>query len=97
MEKNYVDGKPRHHLPSARNPTFEPGASIFFVVEHSDFIKLTIREVQDIARHRNIVIRNIPQRHFDWGRETLSELGSITQSRDVQGKSGNPLLIAEQG
>jgi hypothetical protein len=49
VEQNYVDGKQRHHLPSARNPTFEPGASIFFVVEHSDFVKLTIWEVQNIS------------------------------------------------
>jgi hypothetical protein len=86
VEANYVGGRPRHHLPSAHNPELEDGASIFFIVDHVQFSKMTAREIQAIARHRNIIVRNVPQRHFEWDHETLSEFGDLSRIRDIQGK-----------
>jgi hypothetical protein len=32
-----------------------------------------------------ILIQNSPQREFDWSLDTLKELGTLDQSRDIQG------------
>jgi hypothetical protein len=85
VESNYIDGRPRHHLPSAWNPILEEGASIFFIVEHAKFVTMSPHQIQEIARHRNIVVKNVPQPAFDWSRETLSEFGGVSQLRDIQG------------
>lgn len=63
----------------------EPDASIFFIVESAAISQMLTPTVQDIIGHRNIVIRNVPQRHFDWSLETLSLVGGLYQSRDIQG------------
>lgn len=85
VESDYVEGKPRHHLPSARNVEYTPGASCFFIVDYNDFQQLPAATVQAILRHRNILIQNVPQPEFDWSLDTLRELGSVDQSRDIQG------------
>lgn len=85
VESHYIDGRPRHHLPSARNVVMESGASIFFIVEFPDFVEMEIQTIQDVFRHRNIVVRNVPQRDFQWCLETLSLVGGLYQSRDIQG------------
>jgi hypothetical protein len=85
VEADYVNGRPRHHLKSARNVEFIPGASCFFIVDYNDFQRLSASTVQDIARHRSILIQNFPQREFNWSLDTLEELGALEQSRDIQG------------
>jgi hypothetical protein len=85
IESDYVDGKPRHHLPSARSVELLPGASSFFIIDHQDFQKLSPHTIQAIHRHRHILIENVPQRDFTWSLETLREVGSIEQPRDIQG------------
>jgi hypothetical protein len=85
VEADYVNGRPRHHLESARNIEFTPGASCFFIIDYNDYQKLSAATVQDIIRHRSILIENCPQREFNWSLETLEELGALDQSRDIQG------------
>jgi hypothetical protein len=89
VESNYFEGKPLHHLPSAQNIALKPGASVFFIVEYTDFITFSTQTIhwQDIAPHRHIVIRNVPQPAFEWLLETLSEIGALDQPREIQGKS----------
>lgn len=58
---------------------------MFFIVEFADFVKLTPQTIQDIYRKRNIVIRNVPQRSFEWSLDTLSEVGALNHPREVQG------------
>ena len=89
VEANYVNGRPRHHQESARNATLQEGASVFFIVEHSELEKMSAQEIQDVSRDRNILVRNAPQRRFEWNEETLSEFGDVTQPREIQGES-NP-------
>jgi hypothetical protein len=84
VEANYVNGRPRHHLDSSRNPSLQDGASIFFIVEHVDFAKMSARQIQDIARFRHIVVRNIAQPTFEWNSETLSEFGDLRLPRAIQ-------------
>jgi len=85
VESHYVDGRPRHHLPSARSLVREPGASMFFIVEFADFVKMSTQTIQDVFRHRNIIVRNFPQRRFEWSLDTLSLVGELYQGRDIQG------------
>jgi hypothetical protein len=87
VESNYFEGKPLHHLPSAHNVTLEPGALVFFIVEYTDFITFSTQTIQDMAWHRHIIIRNVPQPTFEWSLETLSKIGALNQPREIQGKS----------
>jgi hypothetical protein len=82
---NYVNGHPRHHLPTARQKIFQPDSSMFFIVKFDDYISLSGTEVQDIFQNRHIVVTNIPSRRYPWSRNTLAMLGSLTQDRDIHG------------
>jgi hypothetical protein len=85
IERNYVDNCPRHHLPAARNLEFEKGSSIFCVMDFAAFDDLSASEILAIARHRHIVVENVPQKNFSWDRKTLARLGNLTQLRQIQG------------
>lgn len=87
VESHYVNGRPRHHLPEARQTTYTPNSSVFFIVDYCDFMRLKGSEIHRIARDRHIVVTKVPQEDFSWSRETLSELGSLTQFREIQGTS----------
>ena|SRR5215472_2151329 len=82
---NFVNGRPRHHLPSAQSVEFDPNGSMFFIVEYADFIEMPIETIQNIFHHRHIVIDNVPVRNSKWSLENLSTLGSLTQMREIQG------------
>ena len=84
VEKSYVDGRPKHHLESARDLTYKPDSSIFFLVDHADFMKMSSEDIQRIAKDRNIVVQNVPQENFDWSKETLAKLGDLKQLREIQ-------------
>ena len=72
VENNYVQGRPRHHLPAARQITFTPNSSVFFIVDYPDFLKLSARDIHYIARTRHIVVEHVPQADFSWSLDTLS-------------------------
>jgi hypothetical protein len=84
----YIEGRPRHHLPAARDPaptTPSTLKSIFFVVTWQDFMALSDMQIQDIFRVRHIVVTDIPAQEYEWNRKTLTKLGSLKQQREVQG------------
>lgn len=85
IERGYVDGRPRHHLPSAQDTSYTPGCSIFFIIDFIDFLKLSPSLIHQISRDRHIVVRNIPQEDFSWSLNTFSRFGSLTQRREIQG------------
>ena len=85
VEQSYVDGKPKHHLDTARDVNYTPGSSIFFITDHASFMKLSDDEIHRIAKHRHIVVQDIPQEGFDWSRKTLAKLGDLEQLREIQG------------
>jgi hypothetical protein len=60
---------------------------MFFIADYADLAKLTAPQIQEIYCHRNIVVRNAPERQFEWSLETLSELGALKRTREVQGLS----------
>jgi hypothetical protein len=85
IESNYVNGRPRHHLPAAREVQFTPDSSVFFIVDYPDFMKMSARDIHLIARTRQIVVEHVPQEDFTWSRETLMRLGHLTQPREISG------------
>jgi hypothetical protein len=97
VEARYHDGRPLHHLPSARQLQFDRNASAFFVVPYEDYLKLTPSQVQDIFCHRHILVYDVPTEDMEFDRDGLSSMGSLTQSMDVQGQfnilSRSPLSI----
>jgi hypothetical protein len=48
---------------------------------------MSAKTIQDVARDRNIVVRNVPQPTYDWTLQTLSEVGALDLPRDIQGIS----------
>jgi hypothetical protein len=86
VESHYVGGRPRHHLPSARNPELTPGCSVFFIIDFVEFMSMPAPVIHRIARHRHIVVQNVPQDDFSWSRASLSRLGHLSSLREIQGK-----------
>ena len=91
VESNYVNGRPRHHLPAARQVQFTPDSSAFFIIDYPQFMKMSAQDIHLIARARHIVVEHVPQDDFTWSRETLLRMGNLTQPREIQGNY--PLLI----
>jgi hypothetical protein len=85
VEANYVKGKPLHHFPAARSIEYQPGASIFFIIDHLAFEQLSKAVKSDLHRHRNIVVRNCPQRSYVWSPDTLSLVGGYEEDQEIQG------------
>ena len=80
-----MDGKPLHYLDSARSLQYDRKASQFFVTTEEDFAKLKGTEIQEIFRHRHILIPGTAPDDFGFNREGLKALGSLTARRQIQG------------
>lgn len=95
MESRYdQDGRPPHHQPSAREIEYDPEGSKIFVCEYERFLNLSTGVIQDIFRHRHILVVNVPVEepvHFD--ASGLMNLGSLENERQVQGKFIYPLSL----
>jgi hypothetical protein len=59
--------------------------SEFFFTTADAFEKLKGSQIQEIFRHRHIVIPGQPQEEFQFNRRGLSMLGSLTAPREIQG------------
>jgi hypothetical protein len=86
-ERLYQNGTPLHHLDSARSLDYDPQASHFFVTTPEQLEKLTTQEIQEIFRHRHILIPGPPPRDFHFDSQGLATLGSLTAPRQIQGIS----------
>jgi hypothetical protein len=82
----YKNGKPLHHLDSARSTVYSSDSSNFFVTTMEDFQRLTAHEVQEIFRHRHILIPGTPPKNVKFDRAGLSNLSSLTAKREIQGE-----------
>ena len=85
VERNYKDNLPPHHLPEAQKITFSNQCSRIFVTNPKKLHKLTPTQVQDIFRHRHILIVGLESPNSRFDREALSRLGSLTALRCIQG------------
>jgi hypothetical protein len=86
VQSTYVDGLPPHRLPSAREQTYDPQASCVFVVEWNTFKSMAAATIQEIFRHRHILVLNSPVETVEFDREGLESLGSLSSIRSVQGE-----------
>jgi hypothetical protein len=86
VESRYINEVPRHRLPSAREREVQDGQSMIFVVEWKDFNEMEAREIQDIFRHRHILVRNWPEKTLKFDHAGLSMLAPMTKKKSFQGK-----------
>jgi hypothetical protein len=86
VKDGFVDNLPPHLHASARQKEYTPDASSIFVVDFDDFKSMTAKEVQDIFRHRHILVRNSPVETRPFDLESLEMLGSLTAKVSMQGQ-----------
>lgn len=85
-EEHYVNGKPRHCHPDARDPVMKPSSSCFFITTAKEFRQMSTNLVQDIFRNRNILVLDVdPNQDWFFSEECLNRLGPIDQERQMQG------------
>lgn len=97
IESGYVDGRPRHHHPSARDRTFnreEPLVSTIFVVEYTDFILMPAEEVQEIFRHRHILVVNAPLLDEGFSIRTLKRYANVDRLVSIVGSYSHILDVS---
>jgi hypothetical protein len=88
----FRDGLPPHLHPSARSKEYTPGASSIFVVDLEDFRSMTAQEVQEVFRHRHILVRKSPIETTGFNLDALEMLGSLTTKVPMQGRLQAHLL-----
>ena len=85
----YKDGKPLHHLDSARSVEFNPkdrGVSSIFVVDATDFKRMAPRQVQQIFRERHILVLGVDPEAMKFDLAGLGSMGCLNATRQVQGE-----------
>jgi hypothetical protein len=87
IQSRVVNGKPPHRHPSARRIEYDPKGSSIYIADWTEFSKLTPLQVQDIFRHRHILIRNAPVEQAEFTLEGLEMLGSVRRQVSLQGLS----------
>jgi hypothetical protein len=85
VERSYEKGVPKHHLETARSLQLSPNASSVFVVTWDDFLNIPSRQVQDIFRHRHILVTKTPIPTLKFDEEGLSTLAPLQQKCFFQG------------
>jgi hypothetical protein len=84
-----VDGKPMHHLPSARQENWDEGnrtQSSIFVIDYPDLIHKDEKSLQKIFQHRHILVLNTPQKEEPFSLASLAKLGRLDRVIEMQGK-----------
>jgi hypothetical protein len=90
VEKLYHNHRPRHHLPSARDLEWhpdDPTQSSVFVTDFVDFDEMEPATIQDIFRHRHILVLNMPFKGTKFSLAALSQLRDIQTPIQMQGES----------
>jgi hypothetical protein len=86
VEKGYVNGVPKHRLPSAMSPQYDRKASAIFIVRWADFIQMPALEIQEQFRHRHILVTGTPTTPMNFDEEGLSTLAPLHQKNVFQGQ-----------
>jgi hypothetical protein len=90
VESYYVDGRPRHHLPSARELEVREGQSCLFVAEYKDALKLSQKQLLDIFKHRHILLLNSPHSDEGFGIPTMIDYANVWRPVSILGKMTLP-------
>jgi hypothetical protein len=84
----YCNGKPLHHLDSARSLEYKPkeiATSSVFVVDAPTFRQMSAIDVQNVFRYRHILVTGVESEKMEFDQAGMSTLGSLTQTRHMQG------------
>jgi hypothetical protein len=85
VERGFVGGLPPHHLPEAQEILYTNQKSRIFITTPAKLRQLTPRVIQEIFRHRHILITGLDHPPIQFNRDELSRLGSLNCPRDIQG------------
>jgi hypothetical protein len=85
VTSQYQNGKPPHHLKSAKSPKYDPNVSQFFVVSQEELAAMSGKEIQEIFRHRHILVPG-HSTDIDFDQNGLSKLGGLKTKRQIQGE-----------
>jgi hypothetical protein len=85
VEAGYVNGLPKHRLPEAKLPDFDPKSSSIYVATWEKFVKLTTTEVQAIFRNRHILVTDTPIEPMEFDEQGLETLAPLSQPCLFQG------------
>jgi hypothetical protein len=88
IESNYSNGRPLSQLQSARSTSYDPSqgnVSSIFVVDCPTFKKMSPSVVQEIFRHRHILVQGVETDEVAFDLAGLASLGSISLPRFMQG------------
>jgi hypothetical protein len=90
VKSHYLDGTPLHHLPSASNPDLNdaadrPNRSSIFVISYPDFVAMPPLKLQQIFRHRHILVSDVPNPPEEFSERNIAALGAYERVRNVQG------------
>jgi hypothetical protein len=89
VEHGYVDGRPPHHHPSAREKIFDPSHpphSSIFVADYQDFLKMSDMEVQLLFRDRHILVLDTPLSDEGFSLKTLKKFCNVKKMVDMLGE-----------
>jgi hypothetical protein len=84
IEGLYQNGRPLYHLESARSTAYDAQSSIY-VVDFVDFKKMKPRDVQDVFRHRHILVLGVEVDELEFDLPGLATMGSLNVPRQMQG------------
>ena len=91
-----MDGRPLSQLPSAHSPSYDPSKqniSSIFMVDCRMFKKMSPAVIQDIFRHRHILVQDVETEEMAFDLAGLASLGSIRLPCFIQGKHRQILLL----
>jgi hypothetical protein len=86
MEVVENSGPPLHRRETSRLTNYNPKESSIFIVESRDFEEMAPRKIQEIFRHRHILVRNSPGARLDFDHDGLSTLGPLDKEFYFQGE-----------
>jgi hypothetical protein len=89
VQKGFIDNQPPHLLESARGP-YDPKddkQSSVYVVTHAEFQQKSTKEVQEIFRHRHILITGAfgVSSTAAFNEETISDFADLGNHVEIQG------------
>lgn len=82
------NGQPPHRQPSARDKAYNPASSAIFVVDCEMFLTMKTAEIQEIHRHRHILVTGVKStsKQICFGVDGLQMLADVDSPVDIQCK-----------
>lgn len=92
IQGDFKNGLPPHLQPEAKSTTYVPGSdqSRIFVASHSEFSNLHAKDIQNILRHRLILIHGNPlDYNYGWDLESFGRVHDVDEKTTVHGAIGD--------